>query len=385
MVVDARKAHLYVTPTRDIYLELPPELRRAGTCGKLKRCLYGTRDAPARWEAFLAAEFKRHGFEQGVASSCCFFHGTRDLRCVVHGDGFVFAGNDADLAWVQQRMEESFLIKVIGKLGPVAGDLHEIRVLNRILLWGPDGVWYEADPRHAELLARDLETSGPAVRTAGAKATKEDYESTLLLGTAIKQFISGAARANYLSLDRADLSFATKGMCRRMATPRESDWAALLRIVKYLKSEPRVAFGYQWQKGSDLRIYVDKDFAGCLQTRRSTSGGCAMRGGHLVKHWSSTQKVVTRSSGEAELTGIVKGVAEGLYLRSLSADLDWDSSLRIYADSSAATGICRRSGIDKVRHLATDQLWVQERIRSKDFELFKVLGTENQARAKGDS
>ena len=70
----------------------------------------------------------------------------------------MLAGNDADLAWVQQRMEESFLIKVIGTLVPDTGDLSEIRVLNRILRWGPDGFWYEADPRHSELHARDLET-----------------------------------------------------------------------------------------------------------------------------------------------------------------------------------------------------------------------------------
>ena len=113
--------------------------------------------------------------------------------------------------------------------------------------------------------------------------------------------------------------------------------------------------------------------------RKSTSGGCALRGTHLIKHWSSTQKVVTLSSGEAELTGSVKGAEEALGIGSLSADLGSDSPLIIYADSSAAIGICKRSGIGKVRHLAVGQLWVQERLKTKDFELFKVLGTENPA------
>ena len=51
----------------------------------------------------------------------------------------------------------------------------------------------------------------------------------------------------------------------------------------------------------------------------------------------------------------------------------------MFADSSAAIGICKRSGIGKVRHLAVGQLWVQERLKTKDFELYKVLGTENPA------
>ena len=126
-------------------------------------------------------------------------------------------------------------------------------------------------------------------------------------------------------------------------------------------------------------IFVDTDFAGCLVTRKSTSGGCAMVGRHLVKHWSSTQKVVTLSSGEAELAGIVKGSAEGLGLKSLAEDLWIYVKVKIFADASAAIGICRRSGIGKVRHLATGQLWVQEKLRDNEFQLFKIPGTENPA------
>ena len=99
----------------------------------------------------------------------------------------------------------------------------------------------------------------------------------------------------------------------------------------------------------------------------------------MVKHWSSTQKVVTLSSGEAELAGIVKGTAEALGLRSLAADLGIECGVRVYADSAAAIGICRRSGIGKVRHLAVGQLWIQERVRTGDIELFKVPGDANPA------
>jgi hypothetical protein len=51
----------------------------------------------------------------------------------------------------------------------------------------------------------------------------------------------------------------------------------------------------------------------------------------------------------------------------------------VHADSSAAIGICQRSGIGKVRHLAVAQLWAQDLVRSKACRLYKVLGTENPA------
>ena len=60
------------------------------------------------------------------------------------------------------------------------------------------------------------------------------------------------------------------------------------RLTRYLKDSPRLVYSFPWQKDSDLDVFVDTDFAGCLATRRSTSGGVALRGAHLIKHWSST-------------------------------------------------------------------------------------------------
>ena len=80
-----------------------------------------------------------------------------------------------------------------------------------------------------------------------------------------------------------------------------------------------------------------------------------------------------------ELGGVVKGVGEGLGLQALLIDLGYAPQLEIYADSEAAIGICRRSGIGRVRHLAVGQLWVQEHLRAGAFKLHKILGNDNPA------
>ena len=49
------------------------------------------------------------------------------------------------------------------------------------------------------------------------------------------------------------------------------------------------------------------------------------------------------------------------------------------AFARAAISICRRTGIGRVRHLAVGQLWVQERVRTGDFELRKHPGSLNPA------
>ncbi len=100
-------------------------------------------------------------------------------------------------------------------------------------------------------------------------------------------------------------------------------------------------------------------------------------GSHLLKHWASTQKRITLSSGEAELGAVVRGFTEALGIQSYARDLGAEFELEVHADSSAAIGICRRSGIGKVRHLAVMQLWVQELVSDGRCRWFKVLGTDN--------
>ena len=78
----------------------------------------------------------------------------------------------------------------------------------------------------------------------------------------------------------------------------------------------------------------------------------------MIKHWSATQKAITLSLGEAELGGVVKGATESFGLRSLARDLGLILVIELRADSAAAMGICRRTGIGRVRHLAVGQLRV---------------------------
>ena len=81
---------------------------------------------------------------------------------------------------------------------------------------------------------------------------------------------------------------------------------SLRHLARYLLGAPRRVYQFGMQAPADIRVYADTDWAGCAETRRSTSGGCALRGGHLLKHWSNTQKHVALSSGEVELAGVVK-------------------------------------------------------------------------------
>ena len=107
--------------------------------------------------------------------------------------------------------------------------------------------------------------------------------------------------------------------------------------------------------------------------------GAAMRGEHLIRHWSATQSTVTLSSAEAELHGICKGASNSLGLQSIARKLGLLWPITLKTDATAAIGITKRRGLGKISHLATADLWVQDRLRAKDFALHKVPGQDNVA------
>ncbi len=104
-----------------------------------------------------------------------------------------------------------------------------------------------------------------------------------------------------------------------------------------------------------------------------------MVGRHLIKSWSSTQTSISLSSGEAEYYGVVRASGVALGYQSLLRDLGVCLRVRVWTDSSATIGICGRQGLGKLRHIDTQCLWVQQRVRDGSIELRKVKGEVNPA------
>ena len=141
-------------------------------------------------------------------------------------------------------------------------------------------------------------------------------------GDASTMYRALSVRLLYLSMDRPGIAYAAKELCRHFAHLTETGVEALKRAVRFLFGLPRLIWHFPVQRlTNDLRVFFDTDFGGCQTTRRSTSGGIAMRGLHSLKHWSLTQTTIALSSGEAELGGICRGASLALGLQSLASDV----------------------------------------------------------------
>ena len=403
MFIDIGKAHLYGPMNSDEYVDLPPERWQEGKCAKLLYTLYGMRMAATNWEREYSNTMADLGFRKGKASSVTFFNELTKVRVVVHGDDFILEGEERELWRVHDELKKKYIVKMRGVLGPGKEDAKEVVVLNRVLAWDGCDFSYEADPRHVEMILRDLELeSCKAAATPGVKqGSNELRDETLLDRGRHSVYRSVVARGNFLAQDRPDIRFAVKELCRRMSAPRECDWTALKRFGRYLKGKPRmvqhITVGGHGDDvinvyvGKDLPndigdaqkpvidIVVDSDWAGCRDTRRSTSGGCVIYKGVCLKVWSTTQQHIALSSGEAEYYAAVKGGSEGLFLENLCEDLGISARVVLHTDSSACKGMCNRDGVGKLRHIELQYLWLQQAVRAGRFAMRKIPGERNPA------
>ena len=293
-----------------MYVQFPAEfVAPAGSCGLIRRHMYGTRRAAEGWQDECSAGLTSMGFAQGSASPCVFVHRKRGIIVSVHGDDFTAAGPKSSLDWYVGEMRKRYELTVGGRLGPGSKDDKEATVLNRVIRWTSQGFEYEVDSRQAEKLVSECGLAGAnSVATPGLRMSHKDVEADEPLDERLRRdFGAAAARANCLAADRLDCQYAAKEICRHMANPSKSAWNALKRLCRYLVGLPRMVFKYPWQEASAIEIYTDTDFAGCPRTRQSTSGGCVLIGRHTIKSWSSTQTSVAFSSGEAEFNGVVRG------------------------------------------------------------------------------
>ena len=288
MINDVRRAYFYAKARRDIYIEIPTEDPDAGpgVLGKLELCLYGTRDAAKGWQDTLSEQLEKCGFVRGKGHPSVFWHPTRHIKTLVHGDDYVSSKMKEYLIWLEERLSEAYEIQT-QRLGNAEGWDKQGKVLNRIVTCEDNGWTIEADPRHAELIVEQLGVEAArAVVTPGVDGTEEvDNEEDIDIdGTDITSFRGVAARCNYLSFDRPDIMFATKEVCREMSKPTTGSLRRLRCIGCYLKDRTRLVWDFVMQnEPTILDVYTDSDWAGCCKSRKSTSGGTIMAGKHCLK------------------------------------------------------------------------------------------------------
>ncbi|PKA49512.1 Retrovirus-related Pol polyprotein from transposon TNT 1-94 [Apostasia shenzhenica] len=156
---------------------------------------------------------------------------------------------------------------------------------------------------------------------------------------------------------RPDLSHAVSVVSRYMANPRKEHWNALKWILCYLKGTSDCGLLFEKNSDSDLLVgYVDSDYAGDLDKRRSTTGFIFTLGGGPISWKATLQNIVALSTTEAEYIAAVEAAKEAVWLKGLVRELVFHA---------------------RTKHIDIRYHKLRELVSSGDIKLMKVSTQDN--------
>lgn len=156
------------------------------------------------------------------------------------------------------------------------------------------------------------------------------------MGPASFKKLVGSLR--YLTATRPDLIYSVNLVSRFMESPGESHLAAAKHILRYVKGTSD--FGIQYKRGGSYGLvgYVDSDYAGDEDDRKSTTGYAFMFGDGAIASASKKQPIVTLSSTKADYIAAAYGACQAVWLRNVLSDIGFvqGEGMILFCDNSSA-------------------------------------------------
>jgi hypothetical protein len=153
---------------------------------------------------------------------------------------------------------------------------------------------------------------------------------------------------------------------------------ALKRILRYLRGSLDYGLLLCPSSTSELVLYMDADWVGCPDTRRSTSSYAMFLGANLVSWAAKRQPVVSHSSAEAEYRAVANDVVEASWMRQLLHEhhSPLQRATLVYCNNVNAvylsTNLVQHQ---RTKHVEIDMHFVRERVAAGDVRVLSVPTT----------
>jgi hypothetical protein len=388
---DISQAFTYGELDVPLYCYPPPGYNcPSGKVLKLNYCLYGAKQAPACFKKVLVEFLQSLEFSAANDAETIFIKrkGNSLLICACFVDDILHLTNDTGMyKEFRQQFEKRFDIKSEDKVSLYLG--------NQII---QDKVKHTVSISQKHYIQSCLDKFGLA-NANGVDTPMSDRLSTAQQPETVNNDDQSLYRAMVGSLlyiaswTRADISFAVSELSRFVSNPGSDHIKSAKRVFRYLKStidlvlqygSPKFYFSSQEvPKSNQLWGYVDADWAGCPDSRKSTSGYCFILNGAAVSWRSKRQPVVALSVSEAEFISASAMVQEVIYLRKLLSNLGFpqEAPTPVFADNTTCIKWSDGSvgGSERAKHIDLRVHFVHDAVQAGHIELQKIPSSLNAA------
>jgi len=393
---DIKSAYLLAKLDEEIYMDIPEGVevekedtgnRQRKVC-KLLKGLYGLKQSGRMWNQ----EWDRH------LVGTCEFTRSKDDHAV-----YLKAGENGDYCWVLIWVDDVLWIgprdmvdeakSQLAKQFPVTdmGTAHFFLGIEIIRKRGTHQISLNQSAYIQKILERfhlaDAHTVSTPLNPGSKLLETPDTADKEVNETEYRSMIGSLM---YLMLcTRQDIAFAVGALSRYNNSPRASHRSAAKHLLRYVKKTAHLGLTLGPFTTTDLHpiLYSDADWAGDLDTRKSTGGYVCMLARSAVSWSSKRQQTVALSSTEAEYMALTQAAKEAIWVSRFLAELQGipensenpipnptgptcTPKTRIYIDNQGSIALAHNPEFHaRTKHIAIQEHYVREKVTTGEIEL----------------
>lgn len=385
--IDVVGAFLYalLSETDEIWIKLPniDGVESAnGQIVRLRKSLYGLRQAPKLWYKWLSAFMAEKGFHPSKVNDCLFVKNTAsgNVYVLVYVDDMLITGNDEGVTMVKHLFSERFIITDLGVCH------HFLRIK---IEYTPNGIFLSQRPYMEKIIQpADMSTAKPAecplplshclyeTRTDLMQEEK-DYMRTVPYRNILGSLIFLSTRT------RPDISTAVSMLGKYQEEPSRSHWNHLKQVVRYIIRTK--SYGLFFPNGSgEINIvgWSDADWARDTTNRRSRSGYLITVSECPVVWSSKLQTSTALSTSEAEFFSLAQCTREICWIRELLVEFDAMQSepTELNQDNLGTISWTEEvQGMRRVKHIGVKYHYVRDVVNSGAVQVQPVASEDNRS------
>ncbi|UYV68867.1 hypothetical protein LAZ67_6001370 [Cordylochernes scorpioides] len=325
--MDVQSAYLNGEIKEEIYMTQPENFvsrKYPEKVCRLKKAIYGLKQAGIVWHEKLDNELKNLGLKQLQSDNCVYIkHDEGILLVAIYVDDLIIAAErEATLKSFKESMKRIFKIKDLGGINCCLGiriqmkedgsiSIDQERYIEELLA---KYRMKEAKPISTPMDSNSKLTKISSIEGENEPVKKVEYQS--LIGSLI-----------YLSVStRPDIAYAVSALGQFSNDPRRQHWNAARRVLRYLKGTSCLRITYR-KSNEALHGYADADWGGNLVDRKSHTGIVYFLARGPIAWESKKQQTVTLSSTESEYIALCEAGKEAVYLRALLDEMGFGELL----------------------------------------------------------